>query len=156
MFTKWRETILNIITSRLFVVVVLFVLLCTTIVYRLFDLQIVKGEEYLNNFQLKIVRERSLPSTRGEIYDCNGNVLAYNELAYNITIEDVFESGSDKNARINDTIFRLIKLIEANGDSIISDFNIRVNEDDEYVFTVEGTALQRFLADIYGKTYISD
>ncbi len=156
MFNKWKESIITVISSRLFVLLIAFILLCSTLVYRLFDLQIVKGEDYLNNFQLKIVRERSLPSTRGNIYDCNGNLLAYNELAYNITLEDVYESGSDKNANINDTIYRLIKLIEQNGDEVISDFNIRVNEDGEYVFTVEGTKLQRFLADIYGKKYTSD
>lgn len=156
MFSKWKESILTVITSRLFVILLAFVLLGSTVVYRLFDLQIVNGEDYLNNFRLKIVRERSLPSTRGNIYDCNGYLLAYNELAYNITIEDVYESGSDKNAQLNDTIYKLIKLIEGSGDDIISDFNIRVNEDGEYVFTVEGTALQRFLADIYGRTYISD
>ena len=156
MFSKWKESIITVISSRLFVILIAFILLCSTLVYRLFDLQIVNGEDYLNNFRLKIVRERSLPSTRGNIYDCNGNLLAYNELAYNITLEDVYESGSDKNAKLNDTIYRLIKLIEKNGDEIISDFNIRVNEDGEYVFTVEGTKLQRFLADIYGKAYISD
>lgn len=156
MFNKWKESIITVISSRLFVLLIAFILLCSTLVYRLFDLQIVKGEDYLNNFQLKIVRERSLPSTRGNIYDCNGNLLAYNELAYNITLEDVYESGSDKNANINDTIYRLIKLIEQNGDEVISDFNIRVNEDGEYVFTVEGTKLQRFLADVYGKKYTSD
>ena len=141
MFNKWKESIITVISSRLFVLLIAFILLCSTLVYRLFDLQIVKGEDYLNNFQLKIVRERSLPSTRGNIYDCNGNLLAYNELAYNITLEDVYESGSDKNANINE---------------VISDFNIRVNEDGEYVFTVEGTKLQRFLADVYGKKYTSD
>ncbi len=156
MLNKWKENIITIITSRLFVLLVAFVLLCLVLIYRLFDLQIVKGEDYLNNFQLKIVRERSLSSTRGNIYDCDGNLLAYNELAYNVTIEDVFESGSDKNATLNDTIYRLIKLIEQCGDSVISDFSIRVNEDNEYVYSVEGTKLQRFLADIYGKTYISD
>lgn len=156
MFNKWKESIITVISSRLFVLLIALILLCSTLVYRLFDLQIVKGEDYLNNFQLKIVRERSLPSTRGNIYDCNGNLLAYNELAYNITLEDVYESGSDKNANINDTIYRLIKLIEQNGDEVISDFNIRVNEDGEYVFTVEGTKLQRFLADVYGKKYTSD
>lgn len=156
MFNKWKESVITVISSRLFVILLAFILLCSTLVYRLFDLQIVKGENYLNNFRLKIVRERSLPSTRGNIYDCNGNLLAYNELAYNITLEDVYESGSDKNANLNDTIYRLIQLIEKNGDEIISDFNIRVSEDGEYVFTVEGTKLQRFLADIYGKVYISD
>ncbi|MBQ7765705.1 MAG: penicillin-binding protein [Lachnospiraceae bacterium] len=156
MFSKWKESIITVISSRLFVLLIAFILLCSTLVYRLFDLQIVKGEDYLNNFRLKIVRERSLPSTRGNIYDCNGNLLAYNELAYNITLEDVYESGSDKNATLNDTIYRLIKLVEQNGDEVISDFNIRVNEDGEYVFTVDGTKLLRFLADIYGKKYTSD
>ena len=156
MFAKWKESIITVISSRLFVLIIAFILLCSTLVYRLFDLQIVKGEDYLNNFRLKIVRERSLTSTRGNIYDCNGNLLAYNELAYNITLEDVYESGSDKNATLNDTIYRLIKLVEENGDEVISDFNIRVNEDGEYVFTVEGTRLLRFLADIYGKRYTSD
>jgi len=156
LFSKWKESFITVISSRLFVLLIAFFFLCSTLVYRLFDLQIVKGEDYLNNFHLKIVRERSLPSTRGNIYDCNGNLLAYNELAYNITLEDVYESGSDKNATINDTIYRLIKLVEQNGDEVISDFNIRVNEDGEYVFTVEGTKLQRFLADIYGKKYTSD
>ena len=156
MFNNWKESFLTIITSRLFVLLIVFVLLCSTVVYRLFDLQIVRGQDYLDNFRLKIIRERSLPSTRGNIYDCNGNLLAYNELAYNITIEDVFESGSDKNAQLNDTIYRLIKLIEKSGDSVINDFNIRVNEDGEYVFTVEGTKLLRFLADIYGKKYTSE
>lgn len=156
MFGKWKESILTVISSRLFVLLIAFVFLCSTLVYRLFDLQIVKGEEYLNNFQLKIVRERSLTSTRGNIYDCNGNLLAYNELAYNITLEDVYESGSDKNATLNDTIYRLIKLVEQNGDEVISDFNIRVNEDGEYVFMVEGTKLLRFLADVYGRKYTSD
>ena len=156
MFSKWKESFITVISSRLFVLLLAFFFLCSTLVYRLFDLQIVKGEDYLNNFHLKIVRERSLPSTRGNIYDCNGNLLAYNELAYNITLEDVYESGSDKNATINDTIYRLVKLVEQNGDEVISDFNIRVNEDGEYVFTVEGTKLLRFLADIYGKKYTSD
>ncbi len=156
MFNKWKESILTVITSRLFVILLALILLSSTLVYRLFDLQIVNGENYLNNFRLKIVRERSLTSTRGNIYDCNGNLLAYNELAYNITLEDVYESGSDKNAKLNNTIYRLIQLIEKSGDDVISDFNIRVNEDGEYVFTVEGTKLQRFLADIYGKVYISD
>ena len=91
MFNKWKESIFTVISSRLFVLLIAFILLCSTLVYRLFDLQIVKGEDYLNNFHLKIVRERSLPSTRGNIYDCNGNLLAYNELAYNITLEDVYE-----------------------------------------------------------------
>ena len=79
-----------------------------------FQLQIVNGEAYYNDFQLRIKKERTLPATRGNILDRDGNLLAYNELAYSVTIEDVYESGRIKNANLNQTIRRLITMIEAN------------------------------------------
>ena len=106
MVKKWKETLWNIVSSRLFILLILFLILAVVMIYRVFILQIVRGEEYLDNFQLKIVRERTLPSTRGKIYDCNGNLIAYNDIAYNITIEDVFESGSKKNAAINSMLYK--------------------------------------------------
>ena len=51
---------------------VLFLLL----IVRLFYLQIVRGEEYAENFSLRIKREITLPGTRGNIYDRNGVLLA--------------------------------------------------------------------------------
>ena len=73
---------------------------------------------------------------------------------YGVKIEDVFESGRGKNQKLNTTIYKLIKCIEKNGDSTISDFNIILNENNQFVFNVEGTKLQRFLADVYGYTTI--
>ena len=99
LFNYLKENFFNRINIRLIILSVLFILLGGAMIYRVFDLQIVRGEEYLNNFQLKTTKVRSLASTRGNIYDRNGNYLAYNELAYNITLEDVYESGSDKNAK---------------------------------------------------------
>ena len=104
------------VNIRLIILTVFFVALGALMIYRVFDLQIIRGEDYLNDFQLKTTKVRSLASTRGNIYDRNGNLLAYNELAYNVTIEDVYESGRNKNANLNDTIYRLIQMIEKNGD----------------------------------------
>lgn len=157
MFSQIKEWFINFITSRLLVLVLIFLGIGTLLIYRIFNLQIVKGEEYLNNFQLKIKKEKTIPASRGNIYDCNGEVLAYNELAYSVTIEDVFESGKKKNAQLNDTIYRLIKMIEKCGDSITNDFDIVLDSDGRYAFAVEeGTKRKRFLADVYGKTYITD
>ena len=86
-----KESVLNMITSRIFVLILVFFALFGVLVYRLFDLQIVHGSEYLNNFKLTIRKERTIPSTRGNIFDKNGELLAYNELAYSVTIEDVYE-----------------------------------------------------------------
>lgn len=154
LFRKLREGLFNLITSRLLLLFVIFVGMAVILIYRLFDLQIVNGESYLNNFRLMIQKEKVIEGTRGKIYDRNGNLLAYNELAYSVTIEDVYESGSSKNEQLNTTLYRLIHMIEDNGDNIISDFNIILNENNDYEFTVEGTRLLRFKADIYGRLTI--
>lgn len=150
LFKKIKEGLFNLLTSRLLLLFVAFITMAIIIVYRLFNLQIVNGESYQNNFQLMIQKDRIVEGTRGNIYDCNGNVLAYNELAYSVTIEDVYESGSKKNEQINSTLYKLIGMIEANGDSINSDFHIVIDENNNYAFDVEGTKLLRFKADIYG------
>ncbi len=151
-----KEAIINMVTSRIFVLILVFTVLSSVLTYRLFDLQIVNGQDYLDHFKLKIRKERTIPSTRGKIYDRNGELLAYNELAYSVTIEDVFESGKTKNAELNKTIASLVEMIEANGDKIINDFDIVLDENHNYQFTVEGRQLKRFLADVYGKVHVED
>ncbi|HAG70159.1 MAG TPA: penicillin-binding protein, partial [Lachnospiraceae bacterium] len=80
----------------------------------------------------------------------NGKLLAYNKLAYSVTIEDNYESSSSKNARLNETILKTIGIVEDHGDKIISDFNIILNNNGDYEFTLSDSRLARFLADIYG------
>ena len=88
MFDNIKEFFRTIFRSRLLVAATVMVLLFSVLIFRMFQLQIIKGAEYQDNYTLKIVRERTLNSTRGNILDRNGEVLAYNELAYSITIED--------------------------------------------------------------------
>ena len=119
-------------------------------------MQIINGQDYLNNFKLTIKKETTLKSTRGNIYDRNGKLLAYNKLAYSVTIEDNFESGKNKNALINDSIARAINIVEECGNSVSNDFNIIINDDGQYEFAITGTRLTRFLADIYGHKSTDD
>ncbi len=155
MFERIREQFINIITSRLTILVLIALGLGGVLVYRIFDLQIVNGQTYLENFLLQSKKTRTIDSTRGCIYDRNGNLLAYNELAYSVKIEDVFEK-NNKNENLNDTIYRLIKMIEKNGDKVVTDFNIVLDENGEFAFSVSDTRLLRFLADVYGHSYIDD
>lgn len=113
-------------------------------------MQIVNGQKYLEDFTLKIQKEKSISSTRGNIYDRYGKVLAHNELAYNVTIEDVYESGTKKNEALNETLLKMIHLIEASGDEVDSDFSIILDEYGNYQYTLTDTRLRRFKADIYG------
>ena len=159
MFDEIKERILNIVTSRITVLTVVFLFLGGTLIYRCFDLQIVNGAKYLDEFILKTEKTRTISSSRGRILDRNGVVLADNELAYSVKIEDVYESGMSsvtKNKKLNENIYKLIKMIEKNGDSVITDFHVVIDENGEFAFDVEGTKLLRFLADVYGESYVSD
>lgn len=156
MFSNFREWLIRFVTSRFFILTLLVIGLGTVLIYRLFELQIVEGESYMDNFKLKIRKERSLASTRGNIYDSNGELLAYNELAYSVIIEDIYESGSTKNEELNATIDKLIGIVERNGDTVIQDFNIIIDEDGNFSYAVTGTQLLRFLADVYGHSSIDD
>ncbi len=153
---RFKENFMNMVTSRLLILVLVLFGMGGYLIYTIFQLQIVQGEDYFNNFQLRITRERAIPATRGNILDRDGNLLAYNELAYSVTIEDVYESGRGKNARLNDTIYRLISMIERCGDKIINDFHIVLDSNGNYQYNVEGTQLLRFLADVYGHAAIDD
>ena len=150
MFKNMKKPSINMEGSRLVIMAALFLILGGVLTYRIFDLQIVNGAETLEDFTLKIQKERTIPSTRGNIYDRNGKVLAHNELAYNVTIEDVYESGSKKNEKLNETLLKLIHIIEKSGDEIDSDFSIIIDEDGNYAYTVSDTKLRRFKADVYG------
>ena len=123
MLRDLRDALCNLIKSRLFLLTVVFMAMFAILIQRVFYLQIVKGEEYQNTFSLMTERELSLTSTRGDIYDRNGNVLAYSEISYSVTIQDngSYPNNKVKNAQLNQTIYHLIKLIEKNGDQAISD-----------------------------------
>ena len=153
---QFKENFMNMVTSRLLVLVLVMFGMGGYLIYTIFQLQIVHGEEYYNNFQLSITKERTILPTRGNILDKNGNLLAYNELAYSVTIEDVYESGRNKNANLNATILKLIDMIERNGDQIINDFHIILDSNGNYQFNVSGTQLLRFLADVYGHPTINE
>ncbi len=156
MLEKVKEFFKNLISSRMFVLAIFFIVGAFILLSRIFSLQIVNGEYYLDNFELKIMRERTIPGTRGNIYDRNGNLLAYNELAYNIVIEDIFDDEEDKNAAMNGVILKLDEIVEKNGDSIISDFGIALNQDNQFEFSYTDTKHLRFLADIYGYKKIDE
>ena len=55
MFHEIRDHIINIVTSRLTVLTIMFFFFAGVLVYRCFNLQIINGEEYLNDFILQIL-----------------------------------------------------------------------------------------------------
>lgn len=153
LFENLKEFFQILKKSRLWVLMFVFIILFSILLSRMFQLQIIMGEEYQNDYTYSIVKERTLNSTRGNIYDRNGKLLAYNELAYTVTIEDngSYDSTSEKNKSLNAMLAEIITEIEKNGDTITNNFKITYNEDGTYSYNASGTALKRFLADVYGQ-----
>ena len=123
----FRSDFFRKVNLRTLIMIAVVIMTGCVLIYRLFVLQIVNGENYLDNFQLRIRREVSVSSTRGNIYDRNGKLLAYNELAYSVIMNDLGESSSAHDKELNSTIEEVIDLVERNGDSITSDFNVIYN-----------------------------
>ena len=156
MFNYVKNSLSKGIRSRILILTIFMILLAAILIYRLFDLQIINGEDYLNNFTMSIRKERTIKSTRGTIYDSDGNPLAYSQLAYSVVFEDNLDTDSteEHNLALNGILYGLMNVIEENGDEIITDFGIALDENGEFYFTYSGFNLQRFKADIYGQPYI--
>lgn len=155
-----KEAIDYILQSRLVVLIVVFCLTSSVLVGRLFYLQIVKGEDYLENYELQIRRTKDIPATRGNIFDRNGELIAYNELAYSVTIEDTIPTDTnaeEKNKILNGILDKVLTIVESNGDSVIDSFGIILDSAGEYQFAETNETLRlRFVADVYGEPYVDD
>lgn len=156
MFERMKDTIYRIVKSRLFVLIIAFCIMFAILINRVFYLQIVKGQYYMDNYKMQILKTREVAGTRGNIYDRNGNLLAYNELAYSVTIEDNI-TGDSRNKRLNKILDKIIKIVESNGDSVISDFGVVLDSAGNYEYSQTNKTLKlRFIADVYGLKTIDE
>lgn len=139
---------------RCFILQFIFIALFSILIHRLFVLQIVNGQKYAEDVELQITRTIREHNTRGNIYDCNGEILAYNELVYTVTMIDdgTYASERERQLSINSVIYCVMKKLNENNEQINNELKIEVGTDGNYVYTVSGRALARFKADIFGES----
>ncbi len=159
MGTKIKDFIRKLKIPRTTVLLGMFVLMSFILIRELFDLQIIQGDDYISKFTTRTTKTRVIKSTRGNIYDRNGVVLASNVLSYTLTFEDngSYASTREKNLSLNGIAYRVLKILAANGDTLSNSFHVKVGDSGEYEYDVsEGFTLSRFKADIYGHALIDD
>ena len=147
------EKIKDILTSRLFWLMSLYFVLAFLLLERMFELQIVQGEETETKQSYYKVVERYIPSTRGLIFDADGEILAYNELSYSVMLEDSAQNST--NSAKNESIHKMISILKEHGYDLELDFGIELNENGELIFNVSGTAEQRFKKNAYGRRSVN-
>ena len=159
MGTKIKKLIKKIQLKRTTVVILVFIAMAFILIRQIFELQIIQGENYISEFENRITKTRVLKSTRGNIYDRNGEMVASNILSYSLTFEDngSYETTREKNLTLNGVAYRVLQILSENGDTLSGDFHIVLDESGNYTFDVgEGFTLSRFKADIYGHPLIDD
>ena len=144
--------------ERATVLALIFTIMSFVLVHRLYRLQIIDGATYRANFSLMTTKTRTLKGTRGNIYDRNGNVLAYNELSYTLTIEDsgTYNTKREKALALNSEAYKISNILKSHGDSLDNEFHVIIGEDGKYTYDCTGRTLQRFKADVYGHALIDE
>lgn len=147
MLDDFIDKLKKLLSSRIIPLAMIFAIMFGILIYRIFNLQIVNStvgiqeEEYLN------IEPREIKSTRGEIKDRNGVVLAYNVSSYSVVMCDsaLLSTNDEK----NEMLLKLVNLLESYGYPLELNFGMEIDKKNHLVFNVEGNALTRFLQNAY-------
>ena len=136
-------------SSRLFILSVIYAFMVFILGSKLFTMQMVNGKEAQDKYVQKIKKTVATTGARGNIYDRNGNLLAYNKLSYTVTITDggYYKKVNDK----NNMYYRLVQILRKHNENIEGDFLVAVDENGDFYYTTKSDAARlRFIADMYG------
>ena len=157
-----KEVALEYFQSRIFPVTALFIVLFCMLVGRLFKLQIEQGYQYTETIDVRAEKTLQVSSIRGNIYDVNGKLLAYNEIAYTLTYgNDPSLSDAAKQMGISDDELknRILKntldILHKNGDDIDITFSIKYSNG-LYSYRVKDAQLAQFLKDVYALNSVDE
>ena len=124
-----QEFFKRVVTSRVFVLGALFTAMFCVLAVKLFNLQIINGERYLTEYVSKTLRTVYTPGSRGNIYDRNGKVLAYNELAYSVTIRN--NGDYSTNQERNLMLLKLVRILDAHDETVEGELEITIDQNGE-------------------------
>lgn len=118
-----KEKVVGFFNDRNLVIKTLLLLISLVFLIRLFNLQIINGNEYRELSQNKIVRTTASVAARGNIYDRNGVVLASSKIGYDVVLYDTNIS----NEKLNEVLLTVSNIIEKNKDKVISNLPMTVD-----------------------------
>ncbi len=130
---KYWERFLELCKSRIFVVLFGICILFSTLVIRLFILQILHGSEYDVSLTTSISKTVNVPASRGNIYDRYGRPLAINKVAYCVQIDDSVTL--DLTEHRHQLITNLLDTIFAQGTVANDDLPISKTTPSTFLFT---------------------
>lgn len=113
----------NKINLRYNILTIVIYFIGAILLIQLFNLQIIKGEDYRKQSNTRLTRETILESARGEILDRTGNKLVTTTM--NFSLE--FYKAKISTETLNETLLKIAELLEENNDKYIDNFPVNIN-----------------------------
>ena len=113
---------LNKIKVRYNIILLSIYIIGIILLVQLFNLQIVKGEEYRKQSNTRLTRETTIKAARGKICDRTGNKLVSTKMEFNL---ELYKTKID-NKTLNETILDMINILDKNEDTYIDNLPIKV------------------------------
>jgi len=120
------------------ILIVFVYIIGIVLLIQLFNLQIVHGEEYLEQSSSRLTRETTIVAARGNILDRSGNVIAGTKAKYSLNL---YKSKIEIET-LNNTLLQVTNVLEKNGDTYKDEFPIKVNPIE---FTIEEEKIKEWL-----------
>jgi len=99
------------ILYRAYLVAGFLVLFAGAIIYKLFEIQFVKGEEYISMAEESTVKSFEIFANRGNVYTADGSLLATSVSKYDIRMDPISVKESDFQSGIRDLSRELSKML---------------------------------------------
>ena len=139
--TSWEaDTGNEQINFRFNIITILAYVIGIILIAQLFNLQVVNGETYREQSNTRLSRVTSIEAARGSIVDRSGNELAGVRTEYSV---ELFKTNID-NEELNNTILRLVNLLNEYQVSYTDSFPIKINP---FEFTISDDNLVKWKKD---------
>lgn len=107
---------------------------------RLYNMQVVHGDQYLKQSERRITRSHTVRASRGEILDRYGRPLVVNRLSYSITLN----ASIMKKSGINDLIANLIEVCKKNGQEYSDTLPVTMQEPYRFLEGASSQQIKRY------------
>lgn len=114
---------------------ILLFLIASLFILKLFELQIVHGEEYREQSERRLVREADTYAPRGDIFDRYGKIMVTSKLGYSVQIYKT----KIESEELNKVLLEVANILEKNGDEYYNE--IPINYED-MTFTKSNDAMK--------------
>ena len=152
-FQSFKEAVKRFLSNRILVVGIVLIPLAFLLFGRLFHLQIIRGNDYYENYVNTTRKEVSIPAIRGNIYDRNGVLLAGNKVVYSVTVTDDNYYPKASGA-FNEMLLRLVHLLDGFDVKYVDALPVTVDSNGEFAWSGSDRKRRTFIRDVYSRTRI--